>query len=379
MEIIKIIFFSCLFLTVYSYAVYPLAVMVLGFFLRRRVHERTWMPRVTIIISAFNEEKVIAKKIENSLRLEYPRELLEIIVVSDHSKDCTDAIVQGYADRDVILLAQAERMGKTAGLNKAVEVSKGEFLVFSDADAMYEPDAIKKMVSFLSDEKVGLVTGSTNYVGENEDSVVETSSIYTKLERFIKRHESRAGSCVGADGAIFSMRKSLYQPLKIDDINDFVLPLSVVKKGFRVVFREDLFCTEAASSDSKKEFQRQIRITNRTLRALFRHTLLMNPFKFPMFSFELISHKLVRLSVPIFLAVVIPLNMLLIQEGYIYKMIFFGQCFFYMIAYVGRAQELAGKKGKLSILYHFVMLNISILSGWRKYLSGETYVTWSTK
>jgi len=379
MEAIKTLFFIFLFLTFYSFFVYPVILSLLGCIIRKQVHGNTCTPPVTLIISAYNEESVIARKIENSLKLDYPRNLLEIMIVSDHSTDRTDSIVREYIGNGITLLSQPERSGKTAGLNGAVKRASGEILVFSDADAMYEPGAIKKMVNLLGDERVGLVTGSTRYIAETDGDMVETSSIYTDLERFIKRNESRVGSCVGADGAIFAMRKSLYQPLRSDDINDFVLPLTVVKSGYRVVLHDDLYCSEAASSDAGSEFQRQVRITNRTLRALFRNSELMNFFKFPFFSFELISHKLVRLGVPVFMVALIPLNALLVGEGLYYKVMMIGQGTFYGAALFAHICESYGRKRVLSMIYHFVFINISVLIGWRNYISGVKQITWNTK
>ena len=305
--------------------------------------------------------------------------MLEIIVVSDHSDDGTDDIVRGYADQGVVLLSQPERMGKTIGLNAAVNKARGEVIVFTDADAMYEPDAIVKILEPLSDPKVCLVTGSTRYVAEGSREMVKTSSVYTDLEKFIKLQESRTGSCVGADGAIFGMRKSLYQSLKKDDINDFVLPLLVVKKGFRVVFHKELYCYEASSVDSMSEYQRQIRITNRTLRALFRYYSLFNPIMYPMFSFKLISHKLIRFCVPVFLVVIIPVNIVIYNSGIYYKVSFVGQIIFYVAALLGYISSYSGKILIFRVISHFVVFNIAILMGWYKYIIGETQVTWSTK
>jgi len=378
MEAMKVLFLMLIFLTVYSYVIYPLFLGFLSFFFRKELNTSKETPPVTMIISAFNEEDVIEKKIKNALELDYPKGRFEIIVVSDHSTDKTDEIVENYSRDGVVLLSQPARMGKTAGLNEAVKRARGDILVFSDADSMYLSDAIKKMVSYLSDSSVGLVTGSTRYVAEGDERMAETSGMYTRLERFIKRYESGLGSCVGADGAIFGMRKTLYQPLQDDDINDLVIPLNVFRQGYRVVLHDDLYCVEVSSSNSKREFQRQVRITNRTLRALFRYRDLMNFYRYPLFSFEVVSHKLIRLSVPIFLLALIPLNLLLLREGFGYKIVLAGQGFLYGGALIGCWQEMKGKKiGRLSLIYHFVMVNISIFIGWWKFLSGNKQVTWN--
>jgi len=277
------------------------------------------------------------------------------------------------------LLSQPVRRGKTAGLNEAVKKARGEILVFSDADAMFEADALKKMTGYLSgDASVGLVTGSTYYRSKGEGKIVATTSMYMRLESFIKRRESLLGSCVGADGAIFAVWKALYQPLQNDDINDLVIPLKVIKQGYRVVFHDQLFCSEAPAADARGEFNRQVRITNRTLRALFRNSELMNFFRHPLFSFELISHKLLRLAVPFFMLSLIPLNALLLKQGTVYYVTFAVQIAVYSACLFRFWQERSGKEGKLfNVLYHFVMVNVSMLTGWIKFLTGQKSVIWN--
>jgi cellulose synthase/poly-beta-1,6-N-acetylglucosamine synthase-like glycosyltransferase len=376
---VKIAFLSCCFMVVYPYVVYPVLLKILSFFRHKRVLSKDSTPRVTVIISAFNEEDVIAKKIENTLALDYPKENLEVIVVSDNSTDRTDEIVKRYESKGVILQSQPVRRGKTAGLNDAVRNARGKILVFSDADSMYEPNALKIISgSLASDRRIGLVTGSTNYVSEGQGKMVVTTGIYAKLERFIKKHESLVGSCVGADGAIFGMRKSLYKPLQDDDINDLVLPLKVVKQGRRVVLLEHLTCTEAPAADESGEFKRQVRITNRTLRALFRHAELMNVIRYPLFSFEVVSHKLLKLSAPFFMLSLLPLNIFLLDQGRGYYAIFISQVTCYGLCLIRLLRDRGGKKHALfGFMYHFIMVNVSILVGWVKFLTGKKSVVWN--
>ncbi|MDH5570150.1 MAG: glycosyltransferase family 2 protein [Gammaproteobacteria bacterium] len=380
MESIKTLFFILIFLVVYSYIIYPLVLYILGYFFENKIQYGNKRPFVTIIISAYNEEKIIAKKIDNTLSLDYPANSFEILVVSDNSSDKTDDIINAYSDKGVVLISSSVRRGKTAGLNEAVEKAKGEIIVFTDADAMFPVDTLCNMLNLFADQNIGLVTGSTQYVSESNEDIVETSSIYTKLEYMTKVLESRIGSCVGADGAIFAMKKSLYIPLKDDDINDLVIPLKVVMQKQRVIIGENIKCIEAASSTSGSEFSRQIRITNRTLRALFRHIALLNFFKYPLFSFEILSHKIIRLSVPFFLILLIPLNILLIGEGIIYSIILTGQILFYSLALLGCYQEIRYKtQNRITIIYHFVLVQLSILIGWFKYLTGNNQVTWNPR
>ncbi|HEY9051911.1 MAG TPA: glycosyltransferase [Gammaproteobacteria bacterium] len=377
MEIIHIVFFVLVFLILYSYAVYPLILKILAILINRKVPYHENSPSISIIISVYNEENVIRKKLENALQLEYPKSLKEILVVSDCSNDNTDSIVKEYADKGVVLMASRERRGKTAGLNDAVARASGEIIVFTDADAMFYPGALKRMTGLLANKMVGLVTGSTQYVSEEEGEMVETSSIYTKLEKFIKYQESQINSCVGADGAIFAMKKYLYKSLKDDDINDLVIPLKVVRQGYRVILDNELVCVEEPSSSSSNEFNRQIRITNRTLRGIFRHFDLFNIFKFPFFSFELLSHKLIRLSVPFYLLLLLPLNIILLPDSIFYALIMIGQIVFYLMAFIGYfSVDSTGLMAKSTVFYHFVMVQIAVLLGWVNYLLGNKQVTW---
>ncbi len=373
------LFIGCCFLIVYPYALYPLALKLLCFVYRKQLLQEEGTPVITVIIPAFNEEEVIGEKIENTLKLDYPADKREIIVVSDNSTDKTNEIVKGFEKQGVRLIVQPVRKGKTAGLNDAVKISRGEILFFTDADSMFRNDALRIVAGVLAaNPEVGLVTGSTDYLAERDGKMVVTTSMYTRLERFIKRLESLLGSCVGADGAIFAMRRACYANLQHDDINDLVLPLNVERQGYRVVFHDSLVCSEAPAADESGEFNRQARITNRTLRALFRNADLMNPFKYPLFSFELVSHKLIRLSVPLFMLFLIPLNILLLTESRIYVLLFIAQAAVYGFCLMRFRRERSGKHGTmLTFLYHFIIINLSMLIGWIKYLSGQKNVTWN--
>lgn len=381
MDTLTTLFYVLIVLSMYSYAVYPLLLSLLSVLVKKPLRtSEAFTPSITLIISAFNEESVIGEKLENALAIDYPPHLLEILVVSDCSTDKTDAIVKSYATCGVTLLPQLVRKGKTAGLNVAVQRASGEVLIFSDADSMYERTTFRKIADYLSDPSVGLVTGMTKYTVSQNAQITETTGVYTRLERFIKRHESMVGSCIGADGAIFAVRKSLYIPLKEDDINDLVIPLNVIRQGHRVVLHPALYCTETSSPDSLHEYERQIRITTRTLRALFRYADLLNPMKYSLFSWELVSHKWLRFSVPWFMLVLIPVSGGVWGEGWVYKAGVLGQIMFYGGALVGYWREMRGLSGGgFHLLYHFVLINASVLIGWWKFFAGQRVVTWNAR
>jgi cellulose synthase/poly-beta-1,6-N-acetylglucosamine synthase-like glycosyltransferase len=327
---------------------------------------------VSIVISAYNEDQVIGKKIENSLSLNYPKDKLEIIVISDCSIDRTDEIVKSFHPQGVVLISQDKRQGKSAGINAAIPKARGEIILCTDANAMLATNALKMIVGHFNDPQIGFVTGRTKYVSSSGNRNVEITSAYTTLEIFIKKKESELGSCVGADGAIFTIRKCLFTPLKPTDINDLVMPLNIVKQGYRGVADDNAFCAEEISRNPADEFQRQVRITSRTLRALFSNSDLFNPFRFPLFSFQLISHKVIRFLGPFFLLLLLISNIALLPSGLFYKILLAGQCLMYALAFSG----IKITTSLLLIPVGFITMNCAFLKGWFHYISGKTYTTW---
>lgn len=363
----------------YAYFGYPLCLFLLSLFVRRHRNELDHFHNfsVSLLISAYNEEDVIEEKLANSLELDYPKDRLEIVVVSDGSDDKTNEIVSRYADKGVVLRHYEGRIGKTACLNKAVPLAKGDIIVFSDANAHYDKSAIQHLVRWFANQKIGFVTGRTIYFSEEGDSAMHSVGVYSRIEKLTKKLESELGSCVGADGAIFAIRKYLYQPLNDFDINDFVIPLNIVKQDFRGVMEEKAFCIEGIAKSTKEEFNRQVRITNRTIRAIFNTIGLINPLKFGFFSFELLSHKISKLLAPFFMITILLTNILLITNGLLYLLILLGQLSFYLLAFLGHSKRsFKGISTQIFIASSFTTMNLAILWGWIKYFSGETYIRW---
>lgn len=377
-----IIFWVSLFAIGYAYLGYPALLWVLTRFVKPRTTERfdneEPLPSVTLIISAYNEEKVIAEKIHNALSLDYPADLLEIVVVSDGSSDLTPQIVSEFAEKGIVLRHYEGRIGKTACLNRAVPLATGQIIVFSDANSDYDRDALKALVHPFQDNTVGFATGWTRYGSGDDMAVADSLGLYSKLELVTKELESHLGSCVGADGAIFAIRKDLYVPLKDYDINDFVIPLTINKQGYRGILNRKACCFEQDAGGTKGEFYRQVRITNRTLRAIINHRQLLNPLKFGFFSFELFSHKLCKFLVPFFMFGLSLSNIVLITEGGLYLLTMVGQIIFYTGSSV--AVSISGNTWTVRIFKAaraFVVINAAILLAWVRYLQGETYTTWS--
>lgn len=380
MILIQFLFWFCVFIVFYSYAGYPLFLRLISLVksAKQEVQSGTPSPKVSLFISVYNEEAVIEEKLLNSLALDYPKDRLEVVVISDGSADRTDEIVARYAQQGVLLRSYEGRIGKTACLNNAAPLAKGEIIVFSDANSKYDREAIKSLVSHFSDPHIGFVTGGTKYISEDGGKMLDSIGIYSRIEKATKRLESRTGSCVGADGAIFAIRKSLYQPLQSVDINDFVIPLNIIRKGFRGILDENAFCIEKIAKGTKGEFNRQVRITNRTIRAVVNQRDLLNPFQYGFFAFELASHKLCKLLVPFFLLSAFILNLFLLRQGTLYIAAFFVQLSLYGLSVLGHWGRLKDLSTLISMPHTFVVVNAAILIGWIKYMKGDTYTTWTT-
>lgn len=289
-------------LLLYVYGGYPLllaaVVRVRG---ARPVRRADICPPTSLVISAHNEARVMRRKIENSISLDYPADALDIVVVSDASTDGTDEIVEEYTDRGVRLLRQPTRRGKTAGLNLALRTLRGEIVVFSDANAMYAPDALGKLVRNFADPTVGCVTGEARYLAGGRTADVGEST-YWSYEMRLKRLESALWSTVGGDGAIYAIRRHLWTPLHDTAINDFLNPLQIVHAGWRAVYEPQAVCLEETTGDLWQECRRRIRIVSRGWRAVFDVPGVLNPRRVGLFALCVVSHKVLRWLSGLFIA-----------------------------------------------------------------------------
>jgi len=378
-----LLFWLSLALLVYIYAGYPLLLRLLGAGRRSATVTATELPSVSILIAAYNEADDIKATLSNKLALDYPRDRLEIIVVSDASTDGTDAIVESVAavaDIPVQLVRQEPRMGKTAGLNRIVPLAKGEILVFSDANSIYDMQALRHLVSCFADPAIGYVTGKMVYTNPDGALLGDGCSSYMKYENRLRQLETRLGSVVGVDGGIDAMRRSLYTPLAADQLPDFVQPLMVVEQGYRVVYAPDALLKEEALSDAVSEYPMRVRVALRALWALHDMRALLNPFRYGVFSLQLISHKLLRYLAFIPLLLAFLANILLLPAGPVYTLLFCAQLLFYFLAWLGyRWEGRGGSPRLLSLPYYFMLLNLASLHATWRYLKGEKQVIWKPR
>lgn len=383
MTVVEIIFWLSLLAIFYPYSGYPLLLWIFSIIRNNPVNKENITPFVSLIISAYNEEKVIARKIENSLKLDYPEDMLEIAIISDGSTDLTNDIILKYAKKDAKIrpcIVSANK-GKTSCLNDFVPLLKGEIILFTDANSFFDKNVIQNIVRPFADSRIGFVTGITKYFTLSGSRETEAIDLYSRIELYVKCLESKIGSCVGADGAIFAIRKKLFSPMKPYDINDFVIPMQIVKQGFRGIVEENAFCKEETSGEITGELNRQIRITARTLRAIFNYKILLNPFKHPVFSFEIFSHKLMKFITPFWMALIFVANAYLAGIGILfYQFVMVIQTFFYLFAFVGFFKKKdSGEMSLFNLSHSYLMVNLAYVIGWFNYLRGETYTFWVPK
>jgi cellulose synthase/poly-beta-1,6-N-acetylglucosamine synthase-like glycosyltransferase len=364
---------------VYAYAGYPLLIGLLSRVARRAPTRISGeLPKVTLLISAYNEARVIEEKLVNVVSLDYPKDRLEIVVVSDCSDDGTDEIVQQFASQGVRLVRQNARLGKSAGLNLAVPQTCGDVLVFSDANAMYRTDAIRQLVKHFGDPKVGYVVGNARYVDKGaETQAAESEGLYWKLETWLKKKESAFYSVVGGDGALYAILRELYTPLGAADINDFLNPLQIIGRGFLGIFEPGAICYEEAAGTFAKEFRRRVRIISRSLQAVWSAPGVLNPLRYTRHWILLVSHKLLRWFAPFFTLATV-LSSAILWSLPLYRAATLLQLAFYALALLGGLLQERGKNVRaLSVPFYFSLLNLASLVACFKWATGDLSGTWT--
>lgn len=339
-------------------------------------------PTLTFIISAYNEEAVICRKIENTLALSYPSENIQVLVVSDASEDQTDDLVRAASKIDdrIKLIRQKERNGKSSGLNLALAEATGEIVVFSDANAMYKEDALYELVKPFGDPEIGYVVGSARYFESSGNEAAESEGLYWKFELWLKEKESIFYSVIGGDGAIYAIRKSLFTELRHDDINDFVNPLQIISYGYRGIFNPNAVCYENSAGEFGKEFLRKRRIVNRTWRAVIRYFSWLSLTKHARYVFMLVSHKLLRWYGLLLVLFALFCNVLIMiyQPNLVYAVTVISILMSFVIAATGAIfvrKKLTMPK-IFYITYYFYSVHLSALLGIWDEFRGVKHVTW---
>jgi len=378
-EIGVAVFWIILAILFYVYFGFPLLVILMGKARNRRVYKGAISPKISLIIAAYNEEKSIAEKLENALSLDYPSSDMEILVGSDGSDDGTDEIVSQYQNRGIQLLSLPRR-GKIFALNDAVLASTGEILVFSDANTLFHPSALKMLTCNFADPDVGGVCGNQVYMAQGgADSSSRGESLYWTFDKWLKSMESLTGNIVSADGAIYAIRRKLYRmPRSTAVTDDFAISTAIIEQGYRLVFEERALAYEKASVAVRNEFARKVRIINRGLRAVVLRKGLLNPFRYGFYSMILFSHKVLRRLVPVMLIALVMLTAVMSRKSGFYMTLVLGQTVFYGTALIGYLLR-SSHWGRLRFLYvpfYYCFVNAAALIALFKISVGNRIDQW---
>ena len=372
-------------LILYVYIGYPLVLWLMGKVRARPVDKAPITPSVTLLIPTYNEEDVIRRKLENSIALDYPREQLEILVIDDASDDATTDIVREYHGRGVTLVRKRERSGKMSSLEIGFERASGEIVVLSDASPSYEPKSLKSLLQPFHDPDVGVAVGRLA-VWDSENSVAKPAGFYWKYEAAIRRLESSVGSTVAVHGNMYAIRRKLFKRLAAGTINDeWSITMRVIQQGYRIIYEPSAVSYDDVSKKMKDEFQRRVRISAGRYQAFFSSQKLW-PWKSPLVVFQIISHKLFRLLLPLFMIGALLCNVVAVFFGSapaIMWVLLFGQAGFYCLALLGYRAERADKPKhynpatkSANLAYYITSSNIASLYGYMRYLRGQQSVLW---
>ena len=352
-------------LVLYAYVGYPLLIWALSLLAgRRRQPDDAHRPTVSLLIPAYNEERIIAEKIDNALAQEYPAEKLEIIVASE-STDRTDEVVAGYAGRGVKLVSSSVRRGKVANLQRAVPGASGEILIFTDANAIFRLDAIRKLVRHFADPRVGSVSGRLIYRSAGSATPATEEGTYWSFEMMVKRASSRLGSLPGANGSLFALRRGLYMPMSERRGDDFELPIRVILQGYDSILEPEAVTEETASTRYLDEYRRKVRIINwMVVSALMLLGEAVSKGRW-LIAFQLLSHKITRWAVPFWLLGLLPVSIYLAPLGRVYLTAAVAQVLFYLLAGAGLlACGLSLRLPRiLGLPLYFVVVNAACLVG----------------
>jgi len=388
--LIALLFWGALGGILYTYFGYPILIFLLAKIVHKPEAYQAYQPSVTLLIAAYNEEAVIEDKIKNSLTIDYPKGLLQILVVTDGSGDKTTEIAKRYIPYGIEILHEPERRGKMAAINRALPQARGEVVVFSDANNYYQPDTIIKLTRPFANPEVGAATGA-KVIGQGDGSLGASEGLYWKYESFIKKQESQAGSCTSAAGEVLAIRKGLYSPPPDNVINDdFYISMQIVRKGYRLVYVPEAISRERVSPSAQDEIIRRTRINAGRFQAITLAKQIL-PYNRPLLVWQILSHKFLRPIVPFFMigaaffnlwAVLFPpraKGLWILSKPY--SLIFLGfQVLFYALSWVGRR---AGNRGEQSRLVRLLYIptfltnsNYAALMGFFRFLRGNQSPLW---
>jgi len=367
------IFWISLAILVYSYFIFPLLLKIFVTPENIESQKIDSYPDVDIIIAAYNEESCIHERIENALKQNYEGKF-RVLVASDGSTDRTGEIITSFTDERVVAINFEQNRGKISVLNDLVSKSEADFLVFTDANTDFKEDAVDVLISSFSDT-TGAVSGELVLVTEDDNQ--NKDGLYWKYEQFLKRCESALGGILGANGAIYAIRRELYIPLSEDTIvDDFCIAMNVKKQGFDVIYNDKAIASEEVAPSLNDEFGRRVRIGVGNYKAFNANLWALSP-KYGMFSFCYWSHKVFRWFAPHLMVFVFIANLFLLKDSF-YVLTLLGQIAFYLIGWYGQQQISKGIKvgSIMAIVSFFLSMNVGLGQGFLKFLTGHRSGGW---
>jgi cellulose synthase/poly-beta-1,6-N-acetylglucosamine synthase-like glycosyltransferase len=372
-----VLFWVCALLMVYVYVGYPILARVLGKLVEKPIQRAAIRPTVTVVVTAYNEQKGIKAKLDNLLASDYPAALLDVIVASDASADETDNIVRGYGDARVSLLRVEGRQGKTACQNAAVRAARGDIVVFTDATTEIDRGTLIAMVENFADPSIGCVAGRLIYVDSQASLTGSGGTAYWEYELSLRKAETQMGSLVGVSGCLYAVRKSAYRDMSPSLISDFVIALIMQEQNLRTVLEVNGICREDTLAKSKQELGMRVRVAIRSITALVSKANCLNPFRFGLFALQLWSHKTLRYLSPVIWIVLLVANLQLLYVHWIYQLALAGQLAVIVAGIAGwlwHSQKLAA----LAKPYYFLLTNVASMIAILRYLRGDRVTIWRT-
>ncbi len=379
------IFWVSLFIIFYTYVGYGILlffiIKILRIFRKKKAFDLNYkLPSVTIIVAAYNEEYCIEEKITNTLFLDYPKDKVHYIFITDGSTDKTPEIISKY--NSIQLMHKPERTGKIVAVHRAMNEVKSEVVVFTDANTLLNKKALINICRHFQDPSVGAVAGEKRVQIDDSGDATAGEGFYWKYESKLKTWDSELFSVVGAAGELFSVKTSLYIPVPVDTLlDDFMISMLIAQKGYRIIYEPNAYATENASANTKEELKRKVRIAAGGIQSFLRLTSLLNPIKHPLLSFQYLSHRILRWTITPFLMVfcfflnwyiVIGLN-----GDVKYYVVLAGQVLFYGFALLGWIMQSRSIKVKLFFIpYYFCMMNYAVFAGIKRYMNSNQSVLW---
>lgn len=388
MTTLKILFWICFILCVYTYVGYGILLYLLvllkrlfkGMPRQMQLPADSQLPDVAFMVCAYNEQDVVEMKMQNIRELDYPKDKLHVIWVTDGSSDNTNEYLKAYPDVEIVF--SPERRGKTAALNHGISQVKSEITVMTDANTMVNREAIREIVRCMQDPQVACVAGEKRVLSRHEGEIAaEGEGLYWKYESTLKRLDSELYSAMGAAGELNAIRTKLYEPMpETALLDDFVMSMRMVEQGYKIAYTSTAYAMEYGSANLEEESKRKRRIAAGGLQSSWWLRSMMNPFKNFVVAFQFVSHRVLRWSItPIAMMALIPLNVALVmmKAGTVYTIIWILQILFYLAAFSGYLLEQRGRKNKLLYVpYYFLFMNVNVFRGMHYLRTHQGGGTW---